>query len=324
VCSPKRTSARSTSFATRPRICSRRRCRRLHPKAAIGFGPAIEDGFYYDFEVAEPFTPEDLTTIEDEMRRAANEKFPFVREEVDRAGARQKFIDDPLKLERLSELGENEVISTYTDGPFIDLCRGPHVPDTSRIKHFKLLHTAGAYWRGDEHRQMLQRIYGTAWWNKEDLAAYLHRIEEAKRRDHRTLGRELDLFSTDPRVGAGLILWHPNGGVIRREIEDFERELILRHGYDIVYTPHIMNEKLFEISGHLQTFKENMFGPIEVEGTILSPQADELPGAHRHLPVAPALVSRPAHSLRRVRDGVSLRAERRASRHAARARLHAG
>ncbi|MDB4909723.1 MAG: Threonyl-tRNA synthetase [Gemmatimonadetes bacterium] len=252
--------------------------RRLHPKAAIGFGPAIEDGFYYDFQVAEPFTPDDLAKIEEEMRRAANEKFPFVREEVDRRGAQQKFIDDPLKLERLSELGEDEVISTYTDGPFIDLCRGPHVPDTSRIKHFKLLHTAGAYWRGDEHRQMLQRIYGTAWWNKEDLAAYLHRIEEAKRRDHRTLGRELDLFSTDPRVGAGLILWHPNGGVIRREIEDFERELILRHGYDLVYSPHIVNEKLFEISGHLQTFKENMFGPIEVEGQFYRPKPMNCPG----------------------------------------------
>ncbi|HEY7860885.1 MAG TPA: threonine--tRNA ligase [Gemmatimonadaceae bacterium] len=252
--------------------------RRLHPKAAIGFGPSIEDGFYYDFEVTEPFTPEDLARIEEEMRRAANEKFPFVRDEVNRATAQQRFIDDPLKLERLSELREDEVISTYTDGPFIDLCRGPHLPDTSRIKHFKLLHTAGAYWRGDEHRQMLQRIYGTAWWNKEDLAAYLHRIEEAKRRDHRTLGKELDLFSTDQRVGAGLILWHPRGGVIRREIEDYERELIMRHGYDIVYTPHIVNEKLFEISGHLQTFKENMFGPIDVEGQFFRPKPMNCPG----------------------------------------------
>src|SRR4051812_48886385 len=252
--------------------------RRLRPDAKIGFGPSIDEGFYYDFEVGEPFTPEDLEQFENEMRKVAAEKFPFVREEVSRAAAQKRFVDDPLKLERLSELGDDEVISTYTDGPFIDLCRGPHVPDTSRIKHFKLLHTAGAYWRGDEHRQMLQRIYGTAWWNKEDLAAYLHRLEEAKRRDHRTLGRELDLFSTDQRVGAGLILWHPNGGVIRREIEDFERELILRHGYDLVYSPHIANEKLFEISGHLQTFKENMFGPIEVEGQFYRPKPMNCPG----------------------------------------------
>jgi threonyl-tRNA synthetase len=252
--------------------------RRLHPKAAIGFGPSIEDGFYYDFEVAEPFTPDDLARIEEEMRRAANERFPFVREEVNRDTAQQKFVDDPLKLERLSELGDDEVISVYTDGPFVDLCRGPHVPDTSRIKHFKLLHTAGAYWRGDEHRQMLQRIYGTAWWNKDDLAAYLHRIEEAKRRDHRVLGKELDLYSTDQRVGAGLILWHPRGGVVRREIEDFERELILRHGYDIVYTPHIVSQKLFEISGHLASFKENMFGPIDVEGALYRPKPMNCPG----------------------------------------------
>src|SRR5437763_11588196 len=144
--------------------------RRLRPEAKIGFGPAIEDGFYYDFEVDKPFTPEDLAAFEAEMRKVAAEKLPFVRAEVSRGAAQKVFVDDPLKLERLSELGEDEVISTYTDGPFIDLCRGPHVPDTSRIKYFKLLHTAGAYWRGDEHRQMLQRIYGTAFWNKEDLA----------------------------------------------------------------------------------------------------------------------------------------------------------
>ncbi len=140
--------------------------RRLRPRAKIGFGPAIEDGFYYDFEVEQPFTPEDLTAFEDEMRKVAQEKFPFVREEVNRADAERRFADDPLKLERLAELGDDEVISVYTDGPFVDLCRGPHVPDTSRVKHIKLMHTAAAYWRGDEHRQQLQRIYGTAWFSK--------------------------------------------------------------------------------------------------------------------------------------------------------------
>jgi threonyl-tRNA synthetase len=150
--------------------------RRLRPDAKIGFGPAIEDGFYYDFEVEEPFTPEDLETFEKEMRKVIAEKLPFERAEVSQAEARGKFADDPLKLERLSEFSEDEIISTYTDGPFIDLCRGPHVPDTSYLKHFKLLHTAGAYWRGDEKRQMLQRIYATAFFNKEDLEEHLHRL----------------------------------------------------------------------------------------------------------------------------------------------------
>ncbi|MBX6333129.1 MAG: threonine--tRNA ligase [Gemmatimonadaceae bacterium] len=252
--------------------------RRLRPQAKIGFGPAIEDGFYYDFEVDEPFTPEDLAAFEAEMRKVVAEKYPFVREEVNRQEAERRFVDDPLKLERLAELGDDEIISVYTDGPFVDLCRGPHVPDTSRIKHFKLMHTAPAYWRGDERRQQLQRIYGTAWFTKEELDAYLHRLEEARRRDHRVLGKELDLFSTDQRVGAGLILWHPRGAIVRNEIETFERELILRHGYELVYTPHVVNEKLFEISGHLVNFAENMFGPIEVEGTNYRPKPMNCPG----------------------------------------------
>src|SRR5919205_4657678 len=252
--------------------------RRLRPDAKIGFGPAIEDGFYYDFQVDAPFTPQDLEAFEAEMRRVAQEKYPFVREEVSAAEARRRFADDPLKLERIEDFAEGEVISTYTDGPFVDLCRGPHVPDTSRVRHFKLLHTAPAYWRGDERRQQLQRIYGTAWFTKDELDAYLHRLEEAKRRDHRTLGKELDLFSTDQRVGPGLILWHPRGAIVRMEIENFERDLILRHGYELVYTPHIVSEKLFEISGHLVNFKENMFGAMEVEGAAYRPKPMNCPG----------------------------------------------
>ena len=252
--------------------------RRLRPDAKIGFGPAIEDGFYYDFEVEEPFTPEDLEKFEAEMRKVAAEKFPFVRAEVSQSEARTKFSDDPLKLERLGEFSEDEIISTYTDGPFIDLCRGPHVPDTSYLKHFKLLHTAGAYWRGDEKRQMLQRIYATAWFSKDDLDAYLHRLEEAKRRDHRLLGAQLDLYSTDQRVGPGLILWHPRGALIRNEIEKYERDLILRHGYELVYTPHIVSEKLFQVSGHLQNFAENMFGAMDVEGGAYRPKPMNCPG----------------------------------------------
>jgi threonyl-tRNA synthetase len=252
--------------------------RRLRPDAKIGFGPAIEDGFYYDFEVEEPFTPEDLETFEKEMRKVIAEKLPFERAEVSQAEARGKFADDPLKLERLSEFSEDEIISTYTDGPFIDLCRGPHVPDTSYLKHFKLLHTAGAYWRGDEKRQMLQRIYATAFFNKEDLEEHLHRLEEAKRRDHRLLGHQLDLYSTDPRVGPGLILWHPRGATIRNEIEIYERDLILRHGYELVYTPHIVSEKLFQVSGHLENFKDNMFGAMDVEGASYRPKPMNCPG----------------------------------------------
>src|SRR3954470_22024257 len=252
--------------------------RRLRPDAKIGFGPSIDEGFYYDFEVAEPFTPEDIAAFENEMRKVSAEKYPFVRDEVSRAEPQKRFVDDPLKLERLSELSDDEIISTYTDGPFIDLCRGPHVPDTSYLKNFKLLHTAGAYWRGDEHRQMLQRIYATAFWKKEDLEAHLHRLEEAKRRDHRALAQQLDLYSTDPRVGPGLILWHPKGAIIRNEIEEYERALILRHGYELVFTPHIVSEKLFQISGHLENFKENMFGAMDVEGASYRPKPMNCPG----------------------------------------------
>ncbi|MEJ7808910.1 MAG: threonine--tRNA ligase [Gemmatimonadaceae bacterium] len=233
--------------------------RRLRPRAKIGFGPAIEEGFYYDFEVEEPFTPDDIAAFEAEMRKVAAERLPFVREEVDRAEAERRFAEDPLKLERLSELADDEVISVYTDGPFVDLCRGPHVQDTSYLKHFKLLSTAPAYWRGDEKRQTLQRIYGTAFFRKEDLEAHLHRIEEARRRDHRLLGRQLDLFSIQETVGPGLVFWHPKGAMVKwlltRAVEDDN----VRSGYELVYTPNITREELFEISGHLPLYAANQY-----------------------------------------------------------------
>ncbi|TVP57041.1 MAG: threonine--tRNA ligase [Gemmatimonadales bacterium] len=252
--------------------------RRLRPDAQIGFGPAIDEGFYYDFGVEEPFTPEDLEAFRGEMEVVIEADFPFERRQVDKPEARELFSDDPLKLERLEEFDDDEVITVYRDGPFLDLCRGPHVPSTGRLKHFELLSAAGAYWRGDERRQMLQRIYGTAFHRKKELAAHLERLEEAKRRDHRVIGRELDLFTTDARVGSGLILWQPAGSVIRNEIEEYEKELIIRHGYEIVYTPHIVSEKLFEVSGHLENFKENMFGAVEVEGTRYRPKPMNCPG----------------------------------------------
>jgi threonyl-tRNA synthetase len=248
------------------------------PEAEIGFGPAIEEGFYYDFGVDEPFTPDDLEAFEEEMRRVVEADHAFERRRVTKEEARELFQDDPLKLERLEEFDDDEVITVYRDGPFLDLCRGPHVPSTGRIGHFKLLSAAGAYWRGDESRQMLQRIYGTAFFKEKELAEHLERLEEAKKRDHRVLGRELDLFTVDQRVGPGLILWQPHGSTIRAEIEDYERELILRHGYEVVYTPHIMSEKLFEISGHLENFKENMFGAMETEGARFRPKPMNCPG----------------------------------------------
>jgi threonyl-tRNA synthetase len=237
--------------------------RRLRPDAKIGFGPAIEDGFYYDFEVDKPFTPEDLETFEAEMRKVVAEKFPFVREEVSRADALRRFSDDPLKLERIEDLGPDEVISTYTDGPFIDLCRGPHVPDTSYLKHFKLLNTAAAYWRGDEKRQMLQRIYATAWWKKEDLEQYLFRIEEAKRRDHRVLGKQLDLFMFHP-FAPGAVFWTERGTTIVNTINEYLRE-IQRDDYHEVKTPLLFNKGLWKISGHWDVYRENMFLVLDKE-----------------------------------------------------------
>ena len=236
--------------------------RQLFPRAKIGFGPPIEDGFYYDFEVPAPFTPEDLAQIEAKMREVTAADYPFVREEVDRAAAKLRFADDPLKLERIDDLGPDEVISIYTDGPFVDLCRGPHVPSTGRIKHFKLLHAAGAYWRGDERRQMLQRIYGTAWFSKDDLEAYLRRLDEAKKRDHRVLGKQLDLFSIQEDVGPGLIFWHPKGAMIQFQLRRFIEDTILERGYSLVYTPNITREELFLRSGHLPLYAANQFPPM--------------------------------------------------------------
>lgn len=252
--------------------------RALRPGAGIGFGPSIEEGFYYDFEVEQPFTPEDLEAFQAEMVQVIEADQPFERQRVSRDEARELFADDALKLERLEEFDEDEVITVYRNGPFLDLCRGPHVPSTGRLKHFELLTAAGAYWRGDERRQMLQRIYGTAFFGRKELKQHLVRLEEAKKRDHRVLGRQLDLFSTDSRVGSGLILWHPRGAMVRTEIENYERELILRHGYDLVYTPHIVSERLFEISGHLENFAENMFGAMEVEGARYRPKPMNCPG----------------------------------------------
>ncbi len=233
--------------------------RQLFPEANIGFGPPIQDGFYYDFEVPRPFTPEDLEAIEAKMQEVAAADYPFVREEIERAEGRGRFKDDPLKLERLEEFSDDEVISVYTDGPFVDLCRGPHVPSTGRVKHFKLLHAAGAYWRGDSRRQMLQRIYGTAWFSKKDLDEYLRRLEEAERRDHRVLSKQLDLYSVQEDVGPGMILWHPRGATVQFELRRFIEDELRKRGYEFVYTPHVTREDLFLRSGHLPLYEDQQF-----------------------------------------------------------------
>lgn len=237
--------------------------REIFPQAGIGFGPAIDDGFYYDFDVPRPFTPEDLEQIEARMQQVIAADFPFTREVVDRAEANRRFADDPLKLERIRELGDDETITIYTDGPFVDLCRGPHLPSTGRLRHFKLLTTAGAYWRGDSRRQMLQRIYGTAFHKKEDLAAHLHRLEEARKRDHRRVGRELDLFMFHPWA-PGAPFWTDRGTVIYNALNAFMRELQVGD-YQEIRTPLLFNKGLWELSGHWGKYRENMFMVLDNE-----------------------------------------------------------
>jgi len=237
--------------------------RELFPGAGIGFGPPIENGFYYDFQVERPFTPEDLERIEATMAEVAARDYPFVREVVDRAEANRRFADDPLKLERISELRDDETITVYTDGPFQDLCRGPHIPRTGRLKHFKLLSAAGAYWRGDERRQMLQRIYGTAWFKKDELDAYLHRLEEARKRDHRRVGRELDLFMFHPSA-PGAAFWTERGTTLYNLLVDFVRERQAGE-FKEIKTPLMFNKMLWELSGHWGKYRENMFMVLNKE-----------------------------------------------------------
>ncbi|TMK96517.1 MAG: threonine--tRNA ligase [Actinobacteria bacterium] len=240
----------------------------LFPGAKYAIGPPIEDGFYYDFELPRSLTPEDLMKVEDRMRDIASAGQPFVREEVDRDEALRRFIDQPYKREIIeaAESAEGALgdrFSIYRNDGWADLCLGPHVPSADRLGAFKLLSLAGAYWRGDERRPQLQRIYGTAWATEADLEDHLHRLEEAKRRDHRRLGRELDLFSFPEELGAGLLVWHPRGGLYRKQAEDFLREVHLRHGYTPVFTPHIAKSVLWETSGHLAKYRDNMYPAME-------------------------------------------------------------
>jgi threonyl-tRNA synthetase len=238
------------------------------PGAKLAIGPAIEDGFYYDFDLPRPVTPEDLAEIEARMVEIIRGRHEFVRREIGREQAREVFSDQPYKLELIEELPEGEPISLYSHDTFTDLCRGPHVEDTGKIKAnaVKLMSVAGAYWRGDEKNPMLQRIYGTAWRDRVELDAYLKRLAEIEARDHRKLIRELDLVSFHEQVGAGLAHWHPKGGRMRVLIEDYWRKLHYEGGYDIVFTPHIGRSYLWETSGHLDFFQDSMYAPMDIEG----------------------------------------------------------
>ena len=238
---------------------------RIFPEAKMGIGPPTRDGFYYDFDVSRAFTPEDLEQIEALMRETISAGQPFVREEVSRGQAVELFSDQPYKLEIIGDLPNETTLSIYRHGEFVDLCQGPHVDGTADIQAMKLLNIAGAYWRGDERRPMLQRIYGTAWESQDALDDYLNRLEEADRRDHRTLGRQLGLYSIHEEIGPGLIVWHPKGGVVRNLVEDYWRDIHYRHSYSIVYSPHIGRSQLWQTSGHLAHYRDSMYAPLEVD-----------------------------------------------------------
>ncbi|MGZ4127516.1 MAG: threonine--tRNA ligase [Actinomycetota bacterium] len=242
----------------------------LFPGARYAIGPAIEDGFYYDFDVGRPFTPEDLEAIDAKMHEIIAEKQQFTREEVTREEGLKRFEDQPFKVEIIRGVeaaeGGGETVSIYRNDGWEDLCLGPHVQSTDLIPAFKLMRIAGAYWRGDEHNPMLQRIYGTAWESQEALEQHLHMLEEAERRDHRRLGRELDLFSWSDEVGPGLALWHPKGAIVRKTLEDLARQMHLDFGYQPVFTPHVGRSTLWETSGHLGWYRDNMFPAMQAEG----------------------------------------------------------
>ena len=260
---------------------------RLFPDAQLAIGPAIDDGFYYDFDVAAPFTPSDLQKIEREMKRVVKQNHKFERIDVARQEAEELVAHAPYKQEILADLEEGQTLSFYKDGEFIDLCRGPHILGTGQVRHFKLLSVAGAYWRGDESHKMLQRIYGTAFVSRERLDHHLAMLEEAKKRDHRTLGKQLELFTFDDEVGPGLPLWLPKGAVLIDELEDLARHTERAAGYRRVRTPHICKESMYERSGHLPYYAASMFPPMELEGVKYYLKPMNCPHHHKIFAAAP-------------------------------------
>jgi len=240
---------------------------RLFPTAKFAIGPAIENGFYYDFDLPRALGPEDLTDIEQIMQEIVKGDHKFVKEVITKDQAKKIFSGQPYKIELIDEMGDDEELSTFTQNTFVDLCRGPHVDNTGQInsRAFKLLSIAGAYWRGDEKKPMLQRIYGTAWKAPKELRSHLKHLEEIAKRDHRKLGRELELFSIHEEAGPGLVYWHPKGSRIRLVVENFWRQEHIKDGYEILYTPHIGKSWLWETSGHLEFFRENMYSPMSID-----------------------------------------------------------
>jgi threonyl-tRNA synthetase len=269
----------------------------LYPNVKLGIGPPIENGFFYEFVRPEPFTPEDLAKIEAKMHELAAKDVPNERKFLPKPEALELYrkSNQEFKCELIEEKAIEPMVSFYTTGKFMDFCRGPHIPSTGRIKAFKLMNVAGAYWKGQEGNPQMQRIYAACFVDQKDLDEYLHKLEEAKRRDHRKLGQELDLFSIEEDAGPGLVFWHPKGGIIRRVMEDWLREALTRHGYDLVFTPHVMRRHLWEISGHTGFYKDNMFGPMEVEKDDYQLKPMDCPGhiliyrsrlrSYRELPV---------------------------------------
>ena len=252
----------------------------LFPGTKLGIGPSIENGFFYDFHRREPFTPEDLGKIEKKMKELADRDLPYERKEFPKEDGLKMFqkMGEGMKCELIDEKADR-VFSCYTLGPhFIDFCLGPHVPSSKKIKAFKLLSVAGAYWKGDEHKEQMQRIYGTSWFTQKDLDDYLKKLEEAQRRDHRKLGKELDLFSIQEDAGGGLVFWHPKGALVRKIMEDWSREEHLRRHYDLVFTPHVMRLDLWKTSGHTDFYRESMFGAMEVENAEYQLKPMNCPG----------------------------------------------
>ena len=263
--------------------------KKLYPQAKIAIGPALEDRFYYDIDVDVVINEEELEKIEQKMKELSKQNLQVERVEFSRNEALNKFqeMGEDYKVEIISEIDEEDIISAYQQGDFIDLCRGPHVPATGKIKHFKLLTCAGAYWRGDEKNKMLQRIYGTSWFSKEDLNDFLHRMEEAKKRDHRKLGREMEIYTFDEEIGPGLPLWLPNGTVIVEELENLAKETENKAGYSRVRTPHLTKGDLYEKSGHLEHYKDSMYPAMDVDGISYYVKPMNCPHHHKIFSAVP-------------------------------------
>jgi threonyl-tRNA synthetase len=296
----------------------------IFPEGKVAIGPAIENGFYYDFDLPRALKPEDLEDISERMRTIIKGKHDFTRKVVSRDEARKMFKGQDFKIELLDAIGPDEEVSVYNQGNFIDLCRGPHVANTKELnpEAFKLLSIAGAYWRGDEKRPMLQRIYGTAWENPKDLRLYLQKLEEIEKRDHRKLGKELDLFSTHEEAGAGLVYWHPMGGRIRQAIEDFWRAEHRKNGYEILYTRTWASRGCGKHRGTWVFYADSMYAPMELDEQNYYIKTHELPLPHHDLQNRAPVLPGASPPLGGARDRLPLRAVRGPARPPAGARLH--